>query len=202
MVKQEKSGQTNKLLALRRVLRSYRWVPHTKTGSSPANLLVRHSIRTEFELFKSKKNSTSESFSTNSSKSKFSAGQLVWSLQYSRNRRPTWENAFILRSIGSMLYEVRLSTGQVCKRHQNQLRLCHSSRSFSFSTSSSSSISIISDLNHPSSNITSTISTTPTSAPALVRRYPDRIRQPPDRYSPRSHFKREGVGVTNSLVTS
>jgi transposase InsO family protein len=52
MSKEQRIGQTNKFIAVRNVLRSYRWTPHTPTGSSPANMMLRHPIRTEFDMMK------------------------------------------------------------------------------------------------------------------------------------------------------
>ena len=74
-----------------------------------------------------------------------------------------------------MLYEVRLSTGQVYKRHQNQLRPYYSSQS-----APSTSYSLSSDLALPKSP-TTPITTSP---PPATPRYPQRDRHPPDRYTP------------------
>jgi hypothetical protein len=171
MLKQQHLGHSNKSIALRNVLRSYRWSPHTSTDSSPANLLFQHSIRTEFDIMKP----TSSSTTTSSHESKFVAGQLVWTLKYQHNHRPQWDNAFILKPIGSMLYEVRLSTGQVCKRHQNQLRPYYSSQS-----EPSTSYSLLSDFAAPKSSTTPTSTTPSPSTP----RYPQRNRHPSVRYTP------------------
>ena len=172
MIKQQHSGCLDKVTALRRTLRSYRWTPHTSTGSSPANLLFRHSIRTEFDIMKP----TSTSTTTSLPCPKFTAGQLVWSLTYQHNHRPRWDNALIIKPIGSMLYEVRLSNGLVHKRHQNQLRLHYPSH-----TEPSISQSLISDLTVPEPPPTTTIPNPP--APATPR-YPQRTRHPPDRFTP------------------
>ncbi len=77
--------------------------------------------------------------------------------------------------MGSMLYKVRLSNGQVCKRHQNKLRPYHSSQS-----EPSTSSSLLSDLSIRQSSTTPT-TTHPT--PSTLR-YPQRNRPPPDRYTP------------------
>jgi hypothetical protein len=143
----------------------------TSTDSSPANLLFQHSFRTEFDIMKP----TSSSTTTSSHDSKFVAGQLVWTLKYQHNHRPQWDNAFILKPIGSMLYEVRLSTGQVSKRHQNQLRPYYSSQS-----EPSTSYSLLSDFAAPKSSPTPT-STAPSPA---TPRYPQRNRHAPVRYTP------------------
>jgi transposase InsO family protein len=171
MQKQTNLGYSNKSTAVRNVLRSYRWSPHTSTGASPADLLFRHAIRTEFDMMK-----PTSSPSTSSLEPKFAVGQLVWTLRYQHNHRPQWNNAFIVKPIGSMLYEVRLSDGQICKRHQNQLRPYYSSQS---APSTSSSLS--SDFAVPRSN---TPPPTTTHSSPSTPRYPQRHRQPPARYTP------------------
>ena len=52
MVKEQESGQTNKLCALRNVLRSYRWAPHSTTGIPPPEMLFKRPIRTELARLK------------------------------------------------------------------------------------------------------------------------------------------------------
>jgi hypothetical protein len=172
MLKQQHLGCLNKFIASRNVLRSYRWSPHTSTGSSPANLLFRHSIRTEFDIMKP---TSSTSTSTQLPEPKFSAGQLVWTLKYPHNQRRQWDNAFIVKPVGSILYEVRLSNGHVCKRHLNQIRPYYSIQS-----TPSTSSSLLSDLATPHSSPVPTTNTSPPSTP----RYPQRDRRPPDRYTP------------------
>ncbi|CAF1690293.1 unnamed protein product, partial [Adineta ricciae] len=44
MKKHLQSGETDKHIALRNFLRTYRWSPHTSTGVSPANLMFQHTI--------------------------------------------------------------------------------------------------------------------------------------------------------------
>ena len=171
MFKQQHLGCLNKSTALRNVLRSYRWSPHTSTNSSPANLLFRHSIRTEFDMMKPISSSTTTSLQ----EPKFAVGQLVWTLKYQHNHRPQWENAFIVKPIGSVLYEVRLSNGQVFKSHQNQLRPYFSSQS-----APSTSYSLSSDLALSKSSTTPTTINPSPSTP----RYPQRNRHPPLRYTP------------------
>jgi hypothetical protein len=49
IMKKQQAGQTDKYKALRNVLRSYRWTLHASTGSSPANMMLHHSIRTALD---------------------------------------------------------------------------------------------------------------------------------------------------------
>ena len=167
MAKAAHTGQTDKAAAVRSFLRAYRWTPHTSTGLAPANMMLQHSVRTDLDRMRP---------STPSSPAQqpaFFVGQPVWALQFAGGHRSRWVPAVITRSIGSIVYEVTLSTGQIVKRHANQLR--------NRSTSASSGIDIDSlpdDL------------TLPQAAPAVVttapspRRNPARQRRPPNRFSP------------------
>jgi transposase InsO family protein len=170
MSKEQHTGQTNKFLAVRNVLRSYRWTPHTSTGSSPANMMLRHSIRTEFDMMKPHESIQS------SHQTKYSVGQLVWCLKYKINKRPNWQPGIITNNISSMIYEIKLSNGECHKRHLNQIRPRYGS-----STPSSETNSLPDDLLNINSQ-----STAPavTSSPPSSRRYPQRNRKPPDRYRP------------------
>jgi len=76
MLKEQQMGQTNKFTALRNILRSYRWTPHTSTGSSPANILLQHSIRTELDML------TSHESTKLRQQTKYAVEQLVWTLKH------------------------------------------------------------------------------------------------------------------------
>ncbi|CAM4801383.1 unnamed protein product, partial [Rotaria magnacalcarata] len=116
MMKEQKTLGTTKNVALRRVLRSYRWTPHTITGISPADMLLQRSIRTELVRLKPKLSKEK------CTETKFYTGQLVWAVNPQLNKRPQWQAATVKRNLGSMVYEVQLENGQTWKRHQNQLR--------------------------------------------------------------------------------
>ena len=90
MLKQQHLSHSNKSIALRNVLRSYRWSPHTSTGSSPANLLFRHSIRTEFDIMKPTSSSTKSSLP----ESKFVVGQLSMDIKISTQSSSTMGQRF------------------------------------------------------------------------------------------------------------
>jgi transposase InsO family protein len=173
MIKEQKMGEKDKYTALRRILRNYRWTPHTTTGVSPANLMLQHSIRTEFDMMKPTK--VCESIQD----TKYAVGQLIWMLKHQLNKRPHWQPAIITKLIGSMLYEVQSSDGQCHKRHQNQLR-----HRFSSKNQSSDIDSLPDDLlknNLP----TEPIQSEPIqSEPETTSRYPRRNRRAPDRYQP------------------
>ncbi len=175
LLKEQSMGQTDKSTAVRRILRTYRWSPHTTTGESPANLILQHSVRTEFDLMKPAK--TTEESQT----SKYSIGQLVWMLKYQLNKRPQWKPALVTKTISSILYEVQSTDGQRHKRHQNQLRPRFCLKSQSIDDISLPDELIKSNSNKSNSNNQSTTSTHTLSP---VQRYPKRNRRPPVRYTP------------------
>jgi transposase InsO family protein len=171
MSKEQLIGQTNKSTALRNMLRTYRWSPHTSTGICPANMMLQHSIRTEFDLMKPTPPSKPLQ------ETKFTTGQLVWRMKTQLNKRPQWQPGIITEKISSMLYEVQSSNGQYYKCHQNQLRHRYSSK-----INSSETDSLPDGLSERISRQTTT-STAQTSQPTSPR-YPTRNRRPPDRYTP------------------
>jgi transposase InsO family protein len=168
MIKQQQMGQTNKFTALRNILRTYRWSPHTSTGSSPANMILQHSIRTEFDMMKPREPIKPPQ------QIKYAIGQLVWTLKYQLNKRPQWEPAIITKNVSTMIYEIKLSNGQHYKRHQNQLRLRYSSNN-----KSSEIDSLPDDLLNIESQ-SKTVESSHSSSP----RYPRRTHKAPDRYTP------------------
>mgnify|MGYP002394802164 CR=1 FL=1 len=117
LTKEQLDNSTDKSLAIRKIVRMFRWTPHSITGEIPAKLLFKHTVRSPFELMKP--NETADSCS----KSKFAIGQFVWMFRFVRNKRPTWEPAIIIQQLGSVVYLVKTSSGQQHKRHQNQLRV-------------------------------------------------------------------------------
>ncbi|CAF1510509.1 unnamed protein product [Adineta ricciae] len=172
MMKEQLSGQSNKQIALRNFLRTYRWTPHTSTGMCPANMMLQHSIKTEFDSMKPTKPTEPKNMA------KFTVGQLVWRLKHNVKKESRWQPGIITRQISSILYEVQSSDGQRHKHHQNQLRHRYSSNS-----NSSETDSLPDDLLETTRPTTTT---TPTAQPSQSRspRYPRRNHRPPDRYRP------------------
>jgi hypothetical protein len=79
----------------------------------------------------------------------------------------------VTNKLGSMLYEIQLSDGQIVKRHQNQLR------------PQFSSITQASDISSLPDDILNKSSTKPQhSQRTSTPRYPRRIHRPPQRYTP------------------
>ncbi len=166
--KQQKSGQTNKFIALRNVLRSYRWTPHTTTGVAPANMMLNYCIRTELDIMKPRKSTKQQPHS-----SKYYVGQLVWVLKPQLNHRPQWLEGIITKVIGSMVYEIQLKDGQCYKRHQNQIRPRYISNDESCELES-----LPDDLLNTQKKSNNVNNSNPSP------RYPRRHRKPPIRFSP------------------
>ncbi|CAF1515164.1 unnamed protein product [Adineta ricciae] len=168
LTKELNSGATDKNTTVRRILRNYRWTPHTITGKRPVELIFKHSIRTELDLMKPVVTSDT------TDKSKFSIGQFVWMAKHQLNKRPQWIPAIVTDHVGSMMYMVQTTDGQRHKRHQNQLH-----HRFSSHNSSIDDLSLPDEIESSSSPAEPTIP-----APVQQPRYPQRNRRPPDRYQP------------------
>jgi hypothetical protein len=106
--------------------------------------------------------------------SKYAIGQLVWTLKHQLNKRPQWQHAIITKTISSMIYEVKLSNGKYCKRHQNQIRPRYPPIAQSFELDSLPDDLL--NIKSQSKTVESLYSSSP--------RYPRRNRKPPDRYTP------------------
>ncbi|CAF1240779.1 unnamed protein product [Adineta ricciae] len=178
MIMQQESGQTNKSVALRNVLRSYRWTPHTTTGTAPAEALFRRPIRTELARLHPSlaKPQTRKS-------SKYKIGQEIWARNHQRNKRIDWIPGVITQQVGSMMYRIELGNGQTCVRHQNQLRFRQESDIQDDLEDLTENL-----LNRNKPTVTPVVQHTPQQArqhtPQQSPRYPQRQRRPPDRYSP------------------
>jgi Integrase core domain len=185
IIKQQRSGQTDKSRALRNILRSYRWTPHSTTGVAPAEMLFSRSIRTELARLKpatkiSRRNPT-----------KFNPGQLVWIANTLKNKGVEWKPGTIQVKIGSMMYKVNLEDGLTGTRHQNQLRARYSSsnQTLDLDPLPDDLLNHSGTTNKDSTSETQQQPTTQQQQPTAQQqqqtpRYPQRIRKPPERYSP------------------
>ena len=168
LTKEWNSGETDKIKTVRRILRNYRWTPHTTTGKRPVDMVFQHTIRTELDLMKPVVTSDT------TDKSKYSTGQFVWMAKQQLNKRPQWVPAIVTKNVGSMMYMVQTTDGQQHKRHQNQLH-------HRFSSNNSS----IDDLSLPDEVVPSSLNAEPTTTTQVQQpRYPQRNRRPPDRFIP------------------
>lgn len=167
LTKAYNSGEKDKITTVRRILRNYRWTPHTTTGKRPVDMIFQHTIRTELDLMKPV--ATSDA----TDKTKFSSGQFVWMAKHQLNKRPQWISAIVTKHVGSMMYMIQTTDGQQHKCHQNQLH-----HRFSGNNSSIDDFSLPDEV---SSSPTNAEPTTP--AQVQERRYPQRNRRPPVRFN-------------------
>jgi transposase InsO family protein len=175
MNKEHASGTTDKNVALRNTLRTFRWTPHTTTDVPPADMLLQRPVRTNLSRLKP------ATPSAPSASTKFQLGQLVWAMQHQPNKRPQWLPALIQAQHGAMIHIVRLPDGQLLKRHQNQIRTRHT-----VPCTSDDMDSLPDNLDTQQHETTeSQTKPQPKSPPRPqpnTSRYPQRIRKPPERY--------------------
>ena len=166
--KEQQTGQTDKHEAVRNILRSYRWTPHTTTGCLPANMMFQHSIRTALHRLRPTSSTSSTPMTP-----KFHVGQVILTRDNPSQFHQKWEPAIVTQNLGTMLYLVQRPDGKILKRHQNQLHLSYGSKHRSVIEES-----LPDDLVEPKQ---STLHKAPVDS---TPRYPRRQRKPPQRYSP------------------
>jgi transposase InsO family protein len=175
MTKEHAAGTTSKHVALRNTLRTFRWTPHTTTGVPPADMLLQRPVRTSLSRLKP------VTTPTPTPTTKYRIGQLIWAMNHQPNKRPQWLPAMIHETQGTMIHIVRLPDGRLLKRHQNQLRARHVSQSRSDDQNSLPD-NLISPDHDPTTSSHHLRPTSPHHSQQKPRRYPDRIRKPPERY--------------------
>ncbi|XP_033988673.1 uncharacterized protein K02A2.6-like [Trematomus bernacchii] len=113
---------------LSRFLFSYRITPHATTGLSPAELMMSRRLRSALDLLlpdvktrvQQKQLKQKQSHDTNRKLRSFSPGDKVFIRNYSYG--PKWIAAVIESSSGPVSYTVIIGSGQVVKRHVDQVR--------------------------------------------------------------------------------
>lgn len=114
-------------LRLARILFKYRTIPHATTGRTPAELLLGRKLRTHLDLLhpdlakrvEEKQNSQKVNHDKTQRERLYLEGDPV----YAKNFRPgdKWLPGKISQVLGTRTYMVELETGQVVKRHIDQL---------------------------------------------------------------------------------
>ena len=111
-----------------RLLAAYRATPHSTTGLSPAELLFKRKIRTRFDLAKpnlpGQVRSRQEQQKVHhdqagSNRPRFSVGELVYVKNFGQG--PKWLGAVVASITGPLSYNVELASGQIQKRHCDQM---------------------------------------------------------------------------------
>ena len=174
------------------MLFAYRNTPHCTTGNSPAKLLLGRQLRTRLDLLKPNTAAQVESKQLNQKIShdnsvqpkQFANGQSVLVRVY--NQQCKWTRGKILRSTGPVSYIVKLSNGLTWRRHQDQLKSC----SVPITVQSTELPETVPQdmLSAPSTFVSSELPDSVSSnsdfqPSASTRRYPQRTRQLPRKYS-------------------
>ena len=202
-VRKMKNGTLQTKVA--RFLFSYRITPQSTTGISPAELLMGRKLRSPLDLMKPDLNHRVEkeqerqkaAHDQHSTVRTFKVGDAVYARNFGPG--PKWLPAGIVEVTGPLSCKVKLLDGKVWRRHQDHLRKRYVSDSQT-QVSNSSNISSTEPLTdhspmfplefptRHSPDATSRNSTpsnetsTPDSNTIQSPRYPQRNRQPPDRY--------------------
>ncbi|KAJ8915498.1 hypothetical protein NQ315_012379 [Exocentrus adspersus] len=90
------------------------------TGKSPAEMIFRKQLRTRLQLLKDNETSQITPAGQPSDRSNFEVNNLVMVRDY-RGQGKSWAVATVERRIGRSLYLCRLTTGEIWKRHGNQM---------------------------------------------------------------------------------
>lgn len=123
MLKNGKTAQE----AIDSFLAEYRSTRHCTTGETPAKLMLGRQLRTKFDLMRpdiSKRREQAVQRQVRNSRggrtTSFANGDKVWAKNFSRNASP-WTEAEVMQRLGPVTYMVKLETGELVKRHLDQL---------------------------------------------------------------------------------
>ena len=176
-------------------LLSYRTSPRATTGVAPSSLLQGPHLRTRLDLLKPdigrrvrcQQSQQKAQHDLHSRGRHFNLGQLV----FVRNRRdgPRWIRGSIIKTQGPVSYLVRVASGDVWRRHIDDIRDgCHSPQSMpsdrlDVETSEDGANVFMPDLPQESLSSLDNQQATPEAPPVpSSQRYPQRVRRPPVRY--------------------
>ena len=167
---------------LMRFLLSYRTTPNATTGVSPAELLFGRTLRTRLNLLKpdistkvqDKQASQKQHHDKKSRDRHFQVGQSV--LVENNKPEPKWVVGTVVEKLGDISYRVQVGN-QVWKRHVDQLLQTTITQA-----NTDTNNDITDDLNAWPSTLNDSLASQQPEQES--RRYPTRLRRPPDRYSP------------------
>ena len=170
----------------------YRATPHGTTNVSPSELFLKRKLRTRFDLM------------IPNIREHVTAKQADQKLQHDRQIRPCslfpgslvmirdyngpskWIPGVVIRKLGPVTYDVETTRGRTVKRHIDQIRLRNNTMEATEVPSVTQEDSSVLD-NHQYSSVDDN---TPTQVSQTntepERRYPQRMRHPPDRFVPNS----------------
>ena len=189
-----------------RFLFSYRNIPHSTTGTSPAELMFGRRLRSQLDLLKPSTEARVEESQQRQKRGHdqhtrdryFTEGDTVYVRNYGQGE--TWLPGTISEVTGPVSYMVDLADGKRIKRHQDQIRKRFSSPDIPFIPQSvkvsGSEEAANAPLAHQRSDTSSEaqeqtesqsqdaelVEISQSERPQSERRYPTRVRRPPDRY--------------------
>ena len=170
---------------LMRFLLSYRTTPNATTGVSPAELLFGRTLRTRLNLLRpdvstkveDKQASQKQHHDKKSRERHFQVGQSV--LVENNKPEPKWVVGTVLEKLGNISYRVQVGN-QIWKRHVDQMLQTTITQANTDNNDDNTD-----DINSWPSTSNDTL--TSQQPEQESRRYPTRLRQPPDRYSPSNY---------------
>ncbi|XP_063915497.1 uncharacterized protein K02A2.6-like [Zophobas morio] len=115
--------------ALLHFLFSYRNVPHSTTGVSPAEIMFGRHLKSRLSLLRpSQVNINNRQTQRQIDNYKgvnrtFEIGDKVLVKDYAVPAKPTWSPGIIRQKSGNVICEVEVEQGKIVKRHSNQIRL-------------------------------------------------------------------------------
>lgn len=178
-------------------LMAYRNSTHAITGQTPAMLFLGRPLRSHLDLLKpslqkhvQRKQSESVLRSKARSLRTFQVGQQVIAKDY-RNHGQKWQPGTIVSQTGPLTYKVKIGQDQVWRRHVDQLMDASEWTNvdanatplfgdFEFSGEAQDTGGLEDDAG--GSTPAPPVPQSPAVNPSPVKRYPDRIRRPPDRF--------------------
>lgn len=116
-----KNLNTQISILLARLLLAYRTTPHSTTKKSPAELMFNRKLKMRLGWLVKNVNSDLERKSSHKLR-EFDVGTLVTVRDYRVVNRKSWRNAVILQRLGRVMYSCELETGEIWRRHANQIR--------------------------------------------------------------------------------
>jgi hypothetical protein len=173
---------------LENFLLSYRTVPHATTKVAPCTLFLGRSIRTRFDLLKpnlerqvcEKQAAQKLHHDKHVRQRDFVIGQQVMA----RNLRqgPAWVPGRITEQLGPVTFVVSVNNGQTWKRHIDHLKALGDKREITTESEGSGELEGEPEFIDSPSTETANDSSQPSTSPEeSTRRYPSRIRHPPER---------------------
>ena len=117
---------------LSKFLFRYRVTPHSTTGLSPAEMLLKRRVRTRLDVLypevnqKVEKSQQKQKLAHDNSKPlrSFAVGDHIYAQNFS-NSPSKWIPATVLKATGPLSYQVKTAAGEILRRHVDQLRRKH-----------------------------------------------------------------------------